>query len=183
MRKKGLILGVLFLSLTGCGKQVSSDSIPIESLTSEITQETVENLVEDVKNDETKGVSLNGADLAFPIATATLVEAGVVDELSQSSGIVYEDADTSITAYVSADGISYIESIETKKDNVGVLGIRVGVSSEDALGVSEQTPSESDLADMEYRKGFYHDDMYIEYAVDTETDKVSSLYIRYENKY
>lgn len=204
MKKQVLLciqVSMLVLLLLGCGSDTKSGLEDVNSsddTTRNITttEEVSSSESEEITTVEDKklSVTINSSELTFPFTVATLVEAGIVGSIEpkdEVGGVLLSDEDKEITVFKSEDGIPYVESISTTKDFMSVLGLKVGVSEDEALKIQKEygddtsnltEVNKADEVDTEYTRGFHYGDAYIEYLIDNNSNKVVSLYVRYQNK-
>lgn len=204
MKKQVLLciqVSMLVLLLLGCGSDTKSDledanSSDDTTRSITITEEVSSSESEEVTTVEDKklSITINSSELTFPFTVATLVEAGIVDSIEpkdEVGGVLLSDEDKEITVFKSGNGIPYVESISTTKDFMSVLGLKVGVSEDEALKIQKEygddisnltEVNKADKVDTEYTRGFHYGNAYIEYLIDNNSNKVVSLYVRYQNK-
>ena len=207
MKKQVLLciqVSMLVLLLLGCGSDTKSGLEDVNSFNKlddttrniTITEEVSSSESEEITTVEDKklSVTINSSELTFPFTVATLVEAGIVDSIEpkdEVGGVFLSDEDKEITVFKSENGIPYVESISTTKDFMSVLGLKVGVSEDEALKIQKEygddtsnltEVNKADEVDTEYTRGFHYGDAYIEYLIDNNSNKVVSLYVRYQNK-
>ena len=207
MKKQVLLciqVSMLVLLLLGCGSDTKSGLEDVNSFNKlddttrniTTTEEVSSSESEEITTVEDKklSVTINSSELTFPFTVATLVEAGIVDSIEpkdEVGGVLLSDEDKEITVFKSEDGIPYVESISTTKDFMSVLGLKVGVSEDEALKIQKEygddtsnltEVNKADEVDTEYTRGFHYGDAYIEYLIDNNSNKVVSLYVRYQNK-
>ena len=196
-----ILIGILVLLLLGCGSDTKSDledanSSDDTTRSITITEEVSSSESEEINTVEDKklSITINSSELTFPFTVATLVEAGIVDSIEpkdEVGGVLLSDEDKEITVFKSGSGIPYVESISTTKDFMSVLGLKVGVSEDEALKIQKEygddisnltEVNKADKVDTEYTRGFHYGNAYIEYMIDNNSNKVVSLYVRYQNK-
>ena len=204
MKKQVLLciqVSMLVLLLLGCGSDTKSgleDANSSDDTTRNITttEEVSSSESEEITTvvDKKLSVTINSSELTFPFTVATLVETGIVDSIEpkdEVGGVLLSDEDKEITVFKSEDGIPYVESISTTKDFMSVLGLKVGVSEDEALKIQKEygddtsnltEVNKADEVDTEYTRGFHYGDAYIEYLIANNSNKVVSLYVRYQNK-
>ena len=207
MKKQVLLciqVSMLVLLLLGCGSDTKSGLEDVNSFNKlddttrniTTTEEVSSSESEEITTVEDKklSVTINSSELTFPFTVATLVEAGIVDSIEpkdEVGGVLLSDEDKEITVFKSENGIPYVESISTTKDFMSVLGLKVGVSEDEALKIQKEygddtsnltEVNKADEVDTEYTRGFHYGDAYIEYLIDNNSNKVVSLYVRYQNK-
>lgn len=207
MKKQVLLciqVSMLVLLLLGCGSDTKSGLEDVNSFNKlddttrniTTTEEVSSSESEEITTVEDKklSVTINSSELTFPFTVATLVEAGIVDSIEpkdEVGGVLISDEDKEITVFKSENGIPYVESISTTKDFMSVLGLKVGVSEDEALKIQKEygddtsnltEVNKADEVDTEYTRGFHYGDAYIEYLIDNNSNKVVSLYVRYQNK-